>query len=93
VGHAAVRGYIEDWHGNYGEIVFETEEILDLGGGIIFSVMIQDARLAGSHARVQQRYAAVYEWVDDKIFRVTAYSDFDEARAAAERLALERADG
>ena len=51
-----------------------TEETLDLGGGIILSAMIQDARLAGSRARVQGRYAAVYEWVDDKIVRVTAYS-------------------
>jgi hypothetical protein len=34
--------------------------------------------------------ALVYEWLDDMVARVTACSDPDEARAAAEHLAQER---
>jgi len=38
------------------------------------------------------RYAAVGEWVDGLVARISLYpgSDIDEARAAAERLAEER---
>jgi hypothetical protein len=33
-----------------------------------------------------------YEWVEGMIVRTTVYADIDEARAAAERLAQERAN-
>jgi hypothetical protein len=36
------------------------------------------------------RWAAVAEWADGLTTRVTVYTDIDEARAAAERLAQER---
>ena len=63
-----------------------------LGNGVAFAVAVQSARLAGSTGLVQGRYAAVSIWSDGLIERVTTYyyTDIDEARAAAERLAEER---
>jgi hypothetical protein len=47
--------------------------------------------LAGSSREIEARYAAVNVWVDGLIESVTNYADIDQARAAAERLAHERA--
>src|SRR5213080_4581579 len=46
-------------------------------------------RPIGSGGEVQLRYAAVTEWVGGMVVRDTNYTDIDEARAAAERLAEE----
>jgi ketosteroid isomerase-like protein len=89
-GRAAARGFIEDWWGSYEEHEFEAEETLDLGNGVGFRVLIQKGRPVGSSGEVQLRYAAVGVWEDGKIVRMTNYTDIDEARAAAERLAQGR---
>jgi hypothetical protein len=44
----------------------------------------------GSGGSVQLRYGSVAEWIDDLMVRNTTYTDIDEARTAAERLAEER---
>ena len=92
-GRAAARGFIEDWWGSYEQYEFEAKETLDLGNGVGFRVLIQKGRPVGSSGEVQLRYAAVGVWEGGKIVRMTNYNDIDEARAAAERLARERADG
>jgi ketosteroid isomerase-like protein len=89
-GQAAARGFLEDWFAPYEEYELEAEEILDLGNGVVFRVLIQKGRPVGSSGEVQLRYAAVGVWEDAKIVRMTNYNDIDEARAAAERLAQER---
>ena len=89
-GHAAVRGFIEDWWGSYEELEFEAEETLDLGNGVGFRVLIQKGRPVGSSGEVDLRYAAVSVWEDGKIARITNYTYIDDARGAAERLARER---
>jgi ketosteroid isomerase-like protein len=89
-GQAAARGFIEDWWGSYEEFEFEANETVDLGNGVGFRVVIQKGRPVGSSGEVRLRYAAVGVWEDGKIVRMTNYSDIDEARAAAERLARER---
>jgi ketosteroid isomerase-like protein len=89
-GQAAARGFLEDWFASYEAYEFEAEEILDLGNGVGFRVLIQKGRPVGSSGEVELRYAAVGVWEDGKIVRMTNYNDFDEARAAAERLAEER---
>jgi hypothetical protein len=61
--------------------------MLDLGSGVTIAVVGQTGRLAGSSSVVGLRYAAVAVWVDGAIVRITNYSDIDEGRAAAERLA------
>jgi ketosteroid isomerase-like protein len=89
-GQAAARGFIEDWWASYEEHEFEAEETLDLGNGVGFRVLIQKGRPVGSSGEVELRYAVVSVWEDGLIVRVTNYTDIDEARAAAERLAEER---
>jgi ketosteroid isomerase-like protein len=89
-GVAAIRGFFEDFIDVYEEYRIEPEEILDLGNGVTFSVIVQQGRPVGSTAHVQMRFAAVTTWVDGLIERNTNYTDIDEARAGAERLAEER---
>jgi ketosteroid isomerase-like protein len=89
-GVAAIRGFFEDFIGGYEEYGVEPEEILDLGNGVTFSVIVQQGRPVGSTAHVQMRFAAVTTWVDGLIKRSTNYTEVDEGRAAAYRLAEER---
>ena len=92
-GIAAIRGFYEDWIDAYEEFEIEPEEILDLGNGVVVVVIRQNARPVGSTGHVGVRYTAVAVWVEGMIVRNTNYPDIDEAHAAAERLAQERADG
>jgi ketosteroid isomerase-like protein len=89
-GPAAARGFIEDWWNSYEQIEWEVEEILALGNGVGFRVLVQKGRPVGSSGEVQLRYGTVSVWEGAKIVRITNYTDIDEARAAAERLAQER---
>jgi ketosteroid isomerase-like protein len=89
-GRAAIRSLLEDWFGNYAEWQATVEEILDLGNGGAFAVTRQSGRIANSSGVVEMREAFVYEFVDNLVARITNYSDIDEARAVAERLAEER---
>ena len=89
-GVAAIRGFFEDFTSAYEEYGVEPEEILDLGNGVVFGVIVQQGRLVGSSAHVQMRFASVAVFADDVLVRNTLYTDIDEARAAAERLAEER---
>ena len=89
-GRAAIRRFlVEDWFGAYEELNYELEEVSDLGGGVVFAVVIQDGRPVGGDGRVRQREGWVYLWVGDSIARLTT-SEVDQARAAAERLAEQR---
>jgi ketosteroid isomerase-like protein len=89
-GKAAVRGFFEDWSGPYADLEWKAEEIRSLGNGVTFAVILQKGRVVGSGGSVQLRYGAVAEWMDGLIVRNTTYTDIDEARAAAERLAESR---
>jgi ketosteroid isomerase-like protein len=89
-GHVAIRGFLEQWWGGYDEYAIEPEEILDLGNGVIFAVVIQRARVVGSSGEVRHRNAQVTVWENGLIVLLTNYADPDDARAAAERLAEER---
>jgi ketosteroid isomerase-like protein len=89
-GKAAIRRFWQDWFASFEELEVEPEERLDLGNGVVFSVVIQKAHLVGSSGEVRQRNAVVTEWADGLIVRMTLYTDIDKARADAERLAEER---
>jgi ketosteroid isomerase-like protein len=91
-GYRAIRGFLEDWHRAYEEYEDEIQEILELGNGIVFAVVRQNARPSGSpeDVRLHDVYGYVFVWADGKVARVTPYPDVDEARAAAERLAEPR---
>jgi len=91
-GVAAIREFSEDMVGAYEGFDAQIEENVDLGKGIVLAVVNQRGRPAGSSFEARMRYAAVGAWVEDLLVRITMYTDIDEARAAAERLAEERAD-
>jgi hypothetical protein len=89
-GLAAIRQHAEEWRRAYEEFEIATEEQRDLGNGLTFSVSLQKGRPVGSTGYVQLRYAVIAVWEEDMLQRFTTYTDIDEARAAAERLAQER---
>jgi len=89
-GRDAIRGFFEDWRGSYTDLAFEAEEIRVLDRGVTFAVIVQEGRPLGSSGVVQLRYGSVIEWVDGLIVGNTTYTDIDEGRAAAERLAESR---
>jgi ketosteroid isomerase-like protein len=89
-GRAAIRGFWEDYYRSFDDLNFELEEALDLGSGVMFAVVRQDARPARSGARVRTREAWVSVWQEGMLARGSSYSDIDEGRAAAQRLAEER---
>jgi ketosteroid isomerase-like protein len=91
-GRPAIRRFLEDWLSSYQETEDEMQETIDLGNGIVFARVRETGRPSGSddRARVQSVYGFVFVWTGGKVARVTVYTDVDEARAAAERLAESR---
>jgi len=89
-GVAAIRGFFEDFAATFAEYEIELEEFLDLGDRVTFGVFRQQGRPVGSSGRVQMRFAGVGVVADGVLTHHTWYTDVDEARAAADRLAEER---
>jgi ketosteroid isomerase-like protein len=89
-GVAAIRSFLEDWWATWGDHLMEVEEIVEIGRGVVFIVVREDGRLAGSDGHVEQRRGWVLLWVQDMIERQMGFLDIDQGRAAAERLAQER---
>jgi ketosteroid isomerase-like protein len=89
-GAATIRKELEAWHGLSDELEVEIQENVDLGNGVVLAVVRQRGRPVGSSSYADFRFASVTEWTGSVISRVTPYTDIDEARAAAERLAEER---
>ncbi len=88
-GRAAIRSMLEEWFGSYEELEFGLEEVRDLGNGVVFAVVVQNGRPAGSAGHLRQREGWVVVLVGGLIARLRT-SEVDEGRAAAERLAEER---
>jgi ketosteroid isomerase-like protein len=89
-GPAAIRAFLGGWWDAFEELALEPEDVFDLGHSIVFSVVCQTGRPANSTGRLRRREAYVVDWLEDMIRRVTVYTDIDEGRVAAERLAEER---
>jgi ketosteroid isomerase-like protein len=89
-GVAAIRAFLRDWWLMWGEHHHDVEEVLDLGHGVVHAVVREDGHVKGSDGVVEARVAHVGLWVEGLCVRDTTYTDIDEARAAAERLAEER---
>jgi hypothetical protein len=71
----------------------EIADVLDFGNGVGLSVVDHNGRPHGSSYEAEMRLAIVGVWAEGLIARIIGYRDIDDARAAAERLAQERADG
>jgi hypothetical protein len=71
---------------------YSWEELVDLGNGVAFAIMLQSARPVGTTGYVTNREGWVIVLDDGLLVRQVVYprADIDEARAAAERLAQER---
>jgi ketosteroid isomerase-like protein len=89
-GHEAIRGFYEDWRGSYEHFEQVIEESRDLGNGVGFGGVTAHGRLHGSPSRIELRYAAVGIWREGLVDWAANYTDIDEARAIAKRLAQER---
>jgi ketosteroid isomerase-like protein len=89
-GVPAIREFIEGYWKTFDELRFDLEEFQDLGNCVTFAVNRQQALPVGSTAPIEAREAHVTEWKDGFVVRITVYTDIDEGRAAAERLARER---
>jgi ketosteroid isomerase-like protein len=91
-GLEAIRAWQEDWLAGYEDVAFTAEEIVDVGNGVAFVRELQTARPTGTVGHVTQRQADIWITEDGCFVRVIVYpnSELDEARAAAERVALER---
>ena len=92
-GREAAIGFLKDWISSFEDLTIEPDEILDLGSGVVLTVYHQEGRPIGATNYVRVRSAIVSVWEDGTVVRSTIYpeTDIDEARAAAERLAEERA--
>jgi ketosteroid isomerase-like protein len=88
-GHEAIRTFMADWIGAYEDYTVKAEEVHDLGG-VTFALLLQQGRPSGSRGFVSLRYVSVTTWRNGLAERSTQYTDIDEGRAAAERLAQER---
>jgi hypothetical protein len=81
----------EDWFAAYEELKVALEEPFDLGNGVAFAIVRQEARLLGSTGYVPQREGVIATYWEGLVTNQVFWQDIDEARAAAERLAKERA--
>jgi uncharacterized protein (TIGR02246 family) len=92
-GRAEIRSFFEEWFGAYEELEYKLEDVRDLGNGVVFAVVAQEGVPAGSagHGHFRQREGCVFLWERGLIARLSSDGDVGEARAAAERLAEERA--
>ncbi len=89
-GREAISGALEEWWRAYADYEQVVEEVRDLGNGATFGVVFQRGRLKGSSGVITNHLALVATWADGLIERVATYTNIDEGRAAAERLARER---
>ena len=89
-GAAAIRGLFEGMASPHEEFHAEAEEIVDLGSGVTFCVLVLTGRPVGSSGEVKFRFASVAIWTNGVIERDLRDVNIDAARAAAERLAEER---
>jgi ketosteroid isomerase-like protein len=89
-GRAEIAALLADWWSIWDEHEHYIEEMVDLGGGVIYAVVREDGRISGSEARVEQTNGFVLEWADGLVTRVTVHANTDAGRIAAERLSRER---
>jgi ketosteroid isomerase-like protein len=89
-GHEAIRKFWEEVLTAFEDLEIEITERSLISDSVTLSVLVQRGRPRGSSGFVEMRYAVVGLWGDELAERVTLYTDIDEARTAAERLAEER---
>ena len=89
-GLAAIRAFVKEYWATWDDHPHYAEEIVDLGHGVLYSVVREEGRIKDSDAYIETRNAWVLLLVDGRVVRFTTYKDIDEARAVAESLAKSR---
>jgi hypothetical protein len=89
-GREAIRRFFKDWIEAYEDYEIEVEAIQDVGSGVTLTELVQGGRPVGSSGFVRLCYASVATWSDGLVDWMGIYTDIDQARADAERLAEER---
>jgi ketosteroid isomerase-like protein len=89
-GRDSIRKLWEDLAASFDAAEFDGEEFHDLGGGVTFGVVAMRGKPRGSSSFVEIRFGFVSSWRDGRIARARNYTDIEDARAAAERLAKDR---
>ena len=93
-GAGAIRGFLEDLMSTFEGFHFEAEELIDLGNGVVFAVIVATGQIPGGSGELPIRVAYVATVIEGAteglIERLADYTDIDEARVAAERLAEQR---
>jgi hypothetical protein len=88
-GPDAIRRFYEEWIGPLYEFGVAVDDIRDLGNGVIYAIQVGH-RGHDPHFSLELGGGVVGIWENGKLVRMTVYTDIDEGRAVAERLASER---
>jgi SnoaL-like domain len=86
-GPEAIRRFLEDWFGSFDKYEVHIENMLDLGHGVIYAMVVFIAHRPGSRDYLRLPSVAVFAWVEGVVARVTLYPDVNEGRGAADRMA------
>jgi ketosteroid isomerase-like protein len=89
-GRGAIVEFVRDYWSVWDDHHHYVEENVDLGHGVVWGVIREHGRIEGSDVYVENRWAFVSLLIEGQCVRFTGYTDLDEGRAAAERLAEER---
>jgi ketosteroid isomerase-like protein len=89
-GFDAIRAFVRDYWLMWDAHHHYVEENVDLGHGVICGVIREHGRMKDSDASVEARWALVSLVAQGRVVRSTTYTDIDEGRAAAARLAESR---
>ena len=89
-GRGVIVAFVGDYWSMWDDHHHYVEENVDLGHGVIWGVVREHGRIKGSDAYVEARWAFVGLLIEGQCVRYAGYTDLDEGRAAAERLAQER---
>ena len=89
-GVAAIREFLERWSAVYEAFEVRTEDILDVGYGVVLCVFMNRSRPVEGLGEPRLRFALVIAWNQGVVERVVGHEDIDAARSTAARLAAER---
>src|SRR5271165_1085659 len=88
-GVVAIRALWVSYYSAFEEVRLILDDVVDLGNGVVLAAHRHVGRLVGG-AALSERRVFVYKFVDGRIGVASDFSDLNEARAVAERLAEER---
>jgi len=86
-GREAIRGFYDEWYASFASIELELQEITDYGNGVGLCANVLKGRPHASSGEVELRQVWVFAEESGLTVSQVSYTDIDEARAAAERLA------